>query len=94
MHPFLPTHFQFGKCFGNMYLKIKIIFTLFAIFELGSTTPLRDLEDVIERSRNRVVCGNDVGPNGPSPSNSASPSTIIQIQDNHTATTPKKHLEV
>ena len=64
-----------------MDLKFKIIFTLLSIFQLCSTDPLRDLEDVIESSKNRVICGNDFGPNEPALSNFASPSTIIQVND-------------
>ena len=93
---YLPTQFLFNNCFENMCL-LKNFIVLLAISNIGMANPVGEwssedmpvvygtIDDFIEQSRNRMLYGNNCGPNGcPDP-----PSTSFATPPSPPSTTAK-----
>ena len=65
VYPIPPYQFRFATRFSNMNLsKVTLIFAIIQMASAGPAPSPEFIEETIRKSRNRVIYGNDCGPEG------------------------------
>jgi len=65
VYPIPPYQFRFATRFSNMNLsKVTLIFAIIQMASAGPAPSPESIEETIRKSRNRLIYGNDCGPEG------------------------------